>query len=260
MSNFTYDAASLVALTGTISAARLTPYLTECDGNTQAAIDLYVWNIKASSRLYGPLSIFEVTLRNALSDRLSALYSTDWPNDVAFRTMAAAVGSSRPRNLPAAGRYRSRPTDLLADLETTRRRVNLELAKKASRKPGVSVRRTANTDDVVAALEFGFWTKLLNHDLEVPLFLQGLSGAFRHWPSSAKQPPRGPISAALNNIRFLRNRVMHFEPLFGRSLAADIAMIVQTCSWIDPTASAWIEHHSEFEAGIRDRRRPRHYF
>ena len=260
MSNFIYNAGSLATLTGTISAARLAPYLAETNHSTQAAVDLYVWNIKASARLYGPLSIFEVALRNALNDRLVALYSSDWPDDRNFRAMARAVATTVPRNAPATGKQRPMPTDIVTDIDVTRRRVEHELAKKAARGQSVGLRTAANTDDIVAALDFGFWTKLLNRDFEARLFLQGLSAAFRHWPGSGKQPPRGPIAATLNDIRALRNRVMHFEPLFGRSLAADIAMIVQACSWIDPTASAWIEHHSEFEAGVRDRQRPRHYF
>lgn len=260
MSTFAYDGTSLAILSQVLTPPRLAPYLAQSGNDLQVAIDLYVWNIKASARLYGPLAILEVTLRNALSRELSAIFGTaDWANDPGFEVLARTVAIAVPRNLPT-GKPPNRGTDLLADITKTRDRVNLELTKKARKNPGAGLPAAANTDDIVAALDFGFWTKLLNQDLEPGLYFAGLYKAFPNAPLKGKYPPRGPISNTLNGLRVLRNRVMHFEPLFRRNLADDIRDIIVTCSLIDTTAAEWIAHHSEFEAGLRDRRRPRHYF
>jgi hypothetical protein len=106
VSNFTYDSGTLTRLMRATSAARLAPYLSETQHDAQAAVDLYVWNIKASARLYGPLSIFEVVLRNALNDRLAVLFSPDWPSDTKFgaRHGSSTIASSRPVYATVSGR------------------------------------------------------------------------------------------------------------------------------------------------------------
>jgi hypothetical protein len=260
VSTFAYDGSSLGILSDILTPPRLAPYLAQSGNDLQAAIDLYVWNIKASARLYGPLSIFEVTLRNALSRELSTIFGTgDWAGDAAFEALARTIAAAVPRN-PPMGKPPYPGTDLLADITKTRNRVGQELTKKAHKSPGAALRTVANTDDIVAALDFGFWTKLLNQDLEPHLYFAGLHRAFPNAPLKGKYPARGPISNTLNGIRVLRNRVMHFEPLFRRNLADDIRTVIAACTLIDTTAADWIAHHSEFEAGLRDRRRPRHYF
>jgi hypothetical protein len=261
VSTFAYDANSVLDLASVITASRLSPYLGQSGGDLQAAIDLYVWNIKASARLYGPLSIFEVALRNALSRELAEIFATpNWTDDAAFAELARTVAHAVPRNARAEGKPPYPATDLLGDVEKTRNRVTVALAKKARKTPGQDVRTMANTDDIVAALDFGFWTKLLNPDLESHLYFRGLHRAFPNAPLKGKYPARGPILNVLNGVRTLRNRVMHFEPLFRRNLADDIRDIIGACAFVDTTAAGWIAHHSEFEAGLRDRNRPRHYF
>jgi hypothetical protein len=239
VSNFIYDATTIRALSDVITPARLAPYLAESRNDLQAAIDLYVWNIKAAARLYGPLSIFEVTLRNALSREMAHVFGTsDWIDAPSFVALGTTLLNSRPRNAPA-GKPPASPTDLLSDITKTRDRVNRELARK-SRHGAAGARVRANTDDVIAALDLGYWTKLLNRDVEQHLFIPGLHRAFPHAPRRGKLPDRGPLSNVINGIRTLRNRVM--------------------CGLIEKTAGDWIEHHSEFGAGARDRLRPRHYF
>jgi len=259
VSNFVYDATTIRALSDVITPARLAPYLTASNNDLQAAIDLYVWNIKAAARLYGPLSIFEVALRNALSREMARLFGTpDWIGAHPFIALGTALLNSRPRNAPA-GKPPASPTDLLSDITKTRDRVNKELARKSRHGPA-SIRAGATTDDVIAALDLGYWTKLLNRDVEQHLFIPGLYRAFPHAPRKGKLPDRGPLSNTIHGIRSLRNRVMHFEPLFQRDLANEIGNIINACRLIDETAGDWIEHHSEFGAGARDRLRPRHYF
>jgi hypothetical protein len=68
------------------------------------------------------------------------------------------------------------------------------------------------------------------------------------------------ICARFSEIRRLRNRVMHFEPLLGRALQDDLDGIVEACGWMSPTCAMWIRYHSNLPDVLRDRTRPRHAF
>ncbi len=49
------------------------------------ALKLYEWNAEISSRFFLPLHIYEITLRNAISEAISFRYGTDWPVNTVFQ-------------------------------------------------------------------------------------------------------------------------------------------------------------------------------
>ncbi|MFT6834283.1 MAG: hypothetical protein ACJA0H_000311 [Francisellaceae bacterium] len=49
------------------------------------ALKLYEWNAELSSRFFFPLHIYEVTIRNAISDAISIRYGADWPLNTVFQ-------------------------------------------------------------------------------------------------------------------------------------------------------------------------------
>lgn len=258
MASFAYDTPTIGTLSRLISSPRLTPYLVEANGDAAAALDLYVWNIRAGAAFYGPLSILEIVFRNACHEQLSALFTSSWHNNADFIKMATDAATATPRNAPAGGAL-YRPTDLLTEVVATTQRIERELAKKAGANLMAGLRTSATTDDVVAALDFGFWTQLFNTDLEPVLYSRGLYRAFPNW-SPGRNAPRGPVAGRFNSIRLFRNRIMHFEPLLKRDLVQDLNNIIEACEWIDPSAAAWVEYHSVLEEVLRDRNGPRHSF
>ncbi len=48
------------------------------------ALQLYEWNAQLASRFFFPLHIYEVALRNAISEALSKRYGQDWPTNAVF--------------------------------------------------------------------------------------------------------------------------------------------------------------------------------
>jgi hypothetical protein len=71
---------------------------------------------------------------------------------------------------------------------------------------------TATPDKIVAELTFGFWSSLFNGSFQSVLW-KDLRLVFPRCPKRQRQ--RHAIASALNQIRNLRNRIFHHEPLFA---------------------------------------------
>jgi hypothetical protein len=125
-----------------LSSARFAPYLATVDGDTEAAVRLYWWNVDISAAFYTPLHCFEMALRNTFHQQLTAAYGrADW--------WAIAP-------LPENG---------------------LRLVNEAKRK--LAARSgSATADDVVAELSLGFWASLISRRYDRTLWVPHLHKAF----------------------------------------------------------------------------------
>ena len=248
----------LATLVGT---PRFGPYLAAAHGNVRAALDLYVWNLCLGAAFYGPLAILEVTVRNALHRELSALFGPSWHEDIGFRLAGQKILSAVYPRSPGTRRATFN-TDLLAQPA----KIHSKLAAELMQKPGIPQRAgaklTPTTDDVVAGLDFGYWTSLLNRDVEPVLYAAGLYKAFPNAPRArGKTPARSTVARKLNELRNFRNRAMHHEPLFNRmNLKTDLRDIVDMCRWADINAGDWVEYHSGLNEVLRDRFGARYTF
>jgi hypothetical protein len=252
LSKFSYSSAVNVRLERLVSAPRLLPYKNEVRGDLQAALDLYVWNVGAASALYGPLQVLEVVFRNAMDRELRSLFGLGWPFDSKFAAFAKTISARTPR----ASGYK--PPDLRRGMIAARRRLNRTFR---GANPGLAI-PVFSVDDLIGATTFGYWTTMLDAAFEPGLWARGLKNAFPNYSRvSAGAFSRGPIAARFNDLRSLRNRVMHHEPLFKRpSLVTDYENIVEACAWIDSDAAAWIGYHARFKSVLEERERPRHVF
>ena len=89
---------------------------------------------------------------------------------------------------------------------------------------------------VVAELSFGFWAGLTASLYEKVLWVPCLYKAFPY-----KRVNRAELYAKLDDVRRLRNRIAHHEPILDRSLERSYEEILQVSSWISPVVSEWIE-------------------
>lgn len=265
MASFRYYPPTNAVLADTLSSSRFEVYVSTVGGlDVQGALDLYIWNLRLGSAFYGALAIFEVALRNALHRELTKLYGVSWFNDPAFVAMARQVIDPAPspvRSPPVTSR--PGPTDLLQDIEKVESRLIRDLTNRAGSIPAPDAKRTPTADDIVAALDFGYWTNLLNRDLDTVLYSRGLFKAFpcfRDRHGTAKNPARSEVAGPLNQIRKFRNRVMHLEPLFKSNVVAEFERLLDVTSWIEGDAARWINYHSSLGELFRDRDRPRHKF
>jgi hypothetical protein len=111
-------------------------------------------------------------------------------------------------------------------------------------------------------MAFGSWTAMLGPSFEPDLWAPAVQNAFPNYSAVTHAVfHRGPIAARFEDLRMLRNRVMHHEPLTKRpSLVSDFDNIVEACAWIDLEAAGWIQHHARFREVLGVRERPRHAF
>lgn len=208
VNDFTYTPAVINALEAALSPERLTAYLQDVGGDRERALRLYLWNAEVSAAFYTPLQGLEVALRNALHRELSRVYGDAW-----YDTPA----------LPLAPR---------AHMLIREAQASIAQGRKAVIPPRV-----------VAELSLGFWIALLGPGpqgvYEMRLWRPMLYKAFPHAKLSRKAAHQ-----PLDQLRLLRNRIAHHEPIFQRPLLAEHQRILDVVAWISPEMASWIAHHS----------------
>jgi hypothetical protein len=208
-SPFPYDNHNLPILQSSVSAARLQRYLVIAAGDAAQALRLYMWNTALSEALYGPLQGLEITLRNKIHDRLTGAFGAHWYDD--------------PR---VALRYAQQQ--------------KINEAKQALGFQG----KPTQPERVVAELSFGFWVSLFGPKYETHLWRHHLRPLFVN-----ASPPfiRKDAHSALDEIRFLRNRIAHHEPILQRRLREEHGIILTVIQWFCATTAGWVAHHSRFD-------------
>ena len=56
------------------------------------------------------------------------------------------------------------------------------------------------------------------------------------------------IAQELRELRLLRNRIAHYEPIVALPLAQHYASITTLTGWLSPSAAAWIANYSTWPA------------
>ena len=198
-----------------LSEERFEPYLAASNDDASIALRLYAWNVAASAALYGPLQMLEVALRNAIHARLGERFGAEW-HDRLDGTLAVGC---------------------LKRISAARRSVQTQ-------------RGTVTSGQIVSSLPFGFWVSLLGPggrrtdgrkaNYEMALWRPCLRLAFPYCESLARKRAH----AELDDLRKLRNRVAHHEPVFRRDLVADYDRILTVVGWISLDAADWVRSHS----------------
>ncbi|MFE0021476.1 hypothetical protein [Amycolatopsis sp. NPDC059021] len=128
-----------------LSEARFASYLVECGGDYAAAGRLYLWNIHASMAFYPLLHFAEITLRNALHQRLFARFGrADWW--------------------------------AVAPLNEHGRRLVRQAQEKVT-----TPRSPQDSDATVAELTLGFWVSLMSRAYDRALWVPALHRAFPNY-------------------------------------------------------------------------------
>ena len=94
--------------------------------------------------------------------------------------------------------------------------------------------KSVDSDRLVAELNFGFWTSLLNTHYETQgLWPRLLRPVFPH--VARRQRTRRLIARRLNDIRHFRNRIFHHETIWhDPNLGLAHADILEAVGWIGP--------------------------
>ena len=165
---------------------------------------LYRWNIQLSQALYPALHIVEVGLRNAIARAIAQhRRNEDWLLTV----------------------------DFLSPLEQA------EVQRQAGYLRRVN---KLDTGHLIAELSFGFWCGLLDRRYEHQQLL---------WPTLLrtvfpylKNRKIHLIRKRFNQIRRLRNRISHYEPIWHwQDLAQQHQEMLEAIGWIEPALLKLIE-------------------
>ena len=203
-------------LSGAFSSQRLEKYINLYNGDVMKVAAHYKANIALSESLYTSLSVFEVTLRNALSKELERMMGRkDWysvfPSNPALKSLTSEV--------TVAIRHISQRGEMVSP------------------------------DKVVAELTFGFWVTLLNSEYELTLW-KGLRLAFPYMPK--KDRKRKNVSSPCNALRKLRNRVFHHESIcWDLDYISGIhSRLVHVLGWMNKDIPVWLEGVDNFHTVV----------
>lgn len=178
------------------SAKRLEAYTKISDVDSNKKITRYNYNIEMSRAFYPPLHILEVSIRNNLH-------------------MAFANYLKDPSWLSNYKKY--------SIIQSREQKKIDEALKELSKK-----KKPIEEGRIIAELNFGFWVNLFDR----PYTDVHLKTGKEQFPNaSAPQRNIEKLRTELNQIRFLRNRIFHYEPIWHWNnleiLLADIKQIIQ---------------------------------
>lgn len=201
------DEPTAVGIIDAVSRPRLSAYGLTNDANSDQllAVAWHARNIVLSESLYPLLHMLEVVIRNRIHDAFSIYYKrSDW-YDLAW--------------------LRDAEKNMIQDARN-------DLIKK---------HKPETPDNIVAALSFGFWCAMFNG------FYETASGP---WPFQLKAVlPRVPksmrtrkkILERLEEVRRLRNRIFHHEPIVNISnLAYQYRDMTEMLGWFSPESKVHI--------------------
>jgi hypothetical protein len=158
----------------------------------------YAWNITLAESLYPLLQCMEIALRNSVHQAAAAAYQTPWWFDT--------LNLLEPINASGIAKARS----------------DLAAASKPITAAGI-----------VAEQNFGFWTALFNRSQEQLLWPRISRSAFPGLPR--RMARRTIIAERLNEIRKLRNRIFHHEPIwYFNDLREKHSRILELIGWTSP--------------------------
>ncbi len=211
---------TLAAVRKSLSEARMATFDLATGTGAKAAQDLYSWNALLSGALLMPLHICEVVTRNAISEALELQYGDQWPWSKGFE-----------RSLPDPQSGFSLRKDLIAARHN---------------------RQTVG--EVISDLNFHFWQNMFTSRHDNRLWSPYLRQVLPHLETTKPiQILRSEIYQNLFEIRRLRNRIAHHEPIFARNLMADFNRIKDMISIRCPLTAQWMSDHQQAVDLIRSK-------
>lgn len=189
-----------------VSEGRFASYQRAAGGDPDKAVALYRWSVELSAACFEAFHYVEVAVRNAI-DREMRVYVSEDRCGIPWFLM------------PVIGKHQARFDD---DVERVRRRLRDQGRGRETR------------DQVVAGMEFGFWTNLLHSDHE-ELWRHAIHKAFPH--SSGK---RKDVVSVLEALRIFRNRLAHHDSLLADDVRFRLSQMLDVIGWINLGARQWL--------------------
>ena len=209
----------LTELESALSPARLTPYMRIAGQDRKFAIQLYLWNSRLSKAFLFPLNVAEVTVRNSIHKAFTHQFGTpNWVFNPPFQQTPQSVRS-----------HQTAHTRLLA-----------------GRRPGAP---PATADDLIAALNFDFWSNLFRWEYDPLWTLPGLLNAT--FPNLPAGETRVGVQNRVQRVNTFRNRIAHHEPIHRARHRDYHDAILDLIGLVNTNACDWTEACSTVMAVVR---------
>jgi hypothetical protein len=186
-----------------LSAPRLSSYMACCNADYRAALDLYRWNTGITGAFWETLSHLEITLRNALDQRLYLRHHK----------------AGRP------GSWLDNPTgELTANAVADIAKARSQVTRKG---------KQLSDEQTIAELGFGFWRYLLAR--RYTNLWPDLRGAFPQAPNRRRETVEDPVA----RLYKFRNRLAHHEPVWNQPVPDLYADLLTVLGYLDPALPTW---------------------
>ncbi len=184
------------AIEQTLSISRFATYRNAVASHTgndcvRTALSLYEWNAKLAAGFFVPLHIYEVTLRNAISDAISQRYGADWPTNEFF----------------------------LNSLTDKNKRAITSLYREHGYQ-GVG--------KLLPEVKLFFWEEMFTRRHDGRIWKPYINTVFPNAAHLTVQQIRTQLKDACFIIRRLRNRIAHHEPIFNQASLIDVYPLISS--------------------------------
>jgi hypothetical protein len=218
-----------------VSSPRLRRYRRATSTKAEA-VTLYLWNMALGEALYPLFQTFEVSLRNATHDALSALLATPDGHNPRWFMNHAFLNRRRQQD------------QVLGAIESLEKKGKGHLIGAPTHP-----RYPLEPDRVVAELNLGFWISLYSdpftHTIVQPIAVQ----VFPNGPKDVRRGRQDLIYPRLHAMLDLRNRVFHHEPIYHwalpsrtESLSQRVESLIEVIGWIDDCQPQFLSEISRF--------------
>ena len=206
--NFT--AQQILDLEAVLSPPRFGTYLREASGDRHKAMELYCWNTDISAAFYVMLQFCELSIRNGAVEAVEAVFGPNWHLNRGFVYTLPVLRGGRG--------YQPRK----------------DLRSCATRLP--------TAGKVIAELKFAFWQHLFVRGQQTRIWDAHFAISFPGYDKAITlAQARAQMFYHIENIRKLRNRIAHHEPIFARNLAKDRDRIRQVIEWRRTGTAQWVD-------------------
>jgi hypothetical protein len=232
---YSYSNNASTRISGSLSQARLGKYLSHTAFDFPLAMDFYLWNARLSKALLYVIQVVEVTLRNAVDEQIRLLGGpTEWAFDPAFLGKLDHLGNGYRESLNRAKERLLK--NKLSDSDFNRHVIN----RTTPHVPNMGV---ISTNDVIAKLPFEFWVVMLGHEHEND-WQMALRQVFPHIPKTVY---RSGLWRTALEIKIIRNRISHHEPIFHLTGLVDkYRDMLAVVDWRCAETGTWLRHHATF--------------
>lgn len=226
-----HEAEAATEIASSISDARLSSYYPPLiepladELPMSAALRLYQWNAEVTAAIWPVMHIFEVTVRNAISEAIARVHGEDWAHDRSFQLKLKTT-----RIKPGGNTHR--PYDPRRDLEKHAERFD-------------------TTGKVIPELKMVFWERMLVKHHDGNFWRAYLTEVFPYLPEATLEENRNQLRRIFERARSLRNRLGHHEPICDPSkydLEGTFSDMMSVLSWRSPEVHAWVDGFEQFQS------------